>query len=127
MASSGWGIVAATDRAREARHDRDAWRPGRPAARRPRGARGRGGARRRPARAGPTAGAAMTVRAVDAVADALRDAGVRRIYGVPGEGSTIDLADAAHARGIAYVLAAHEGGAAFMAAAEAELTGRPGV
>lgn len=68
----------------------------------------------------------MIHRPVDAVADVLRAAGVRRIHGVPGEGSTIDLVDAAHDRGIEYVLTVHETGAAFMAAAEAELTGRPG-
>jgi thiamine pyrophosphate-dependent acetolactate synthase large subunit-like protein len=41
---------------------------------------------------------------------------------VPGEGSTLDLVDAGAARSLDYVVAA-----AFMAAAEAELTGRPGV
>jgi acetolactate synthase-1/2/3 large subunit len=64
---------------------------------------------------------------VDALADVLRQAGVVRIHGVPGEGSTLDLVDAAAARGLDYVLATHETAAAFMAAAEAELTGRPGV
>src|SRR5262245_37124615 len=68
-----------------------------------------------------------TGRVVDALADVLRDAGVARIHGVPGEGSTLDLVDAAAARGLDYVLATHETAAAFMAAAEAELTGRPGV
>jgi len=65
-------------------------------------------------------------RVVDALAAVLRAAGVERLYGVPGEGSTLDLVDAAAARGIGYVLATHETAAAFMAAAEAELTGRPG-
>jgi acetolactate synthase-1/2/3 large subunit len=66
-------------------------------------------------------------RVVDALADVLRDAGVARLHGVPGEGSTLDLVDAAAARGLHYVLTTHETAAAFMAAAEAELTGRPGV
>jgi acetolactate synthase-1/2/3 large subunit len=66
-------------------------------------------------------------RVVDVLADVLRAAGVARIHGVPGEGSTLDLVDAAAARGLDYVLTAHETAAAFMAAAEAELTGRPGV
>ena len=66
-------------------------------------------------------------RVVDALADVLREAGVARIHGVPGEGSTLDLVDAAAARGLDYVLTTHETAAAFMAAAEAELTGRPGV
>lgn len=66
-------------------------------------------------------------RPVDVVAGVLREAGITRIYGVPGEGSTIDLVDAAHREGVSYVLTVHETGAAFMAATEAELTGRPGV
>ena len=61
-------------------------------------------------------------RVVDALVDVLKEAGVARIHGVPGEGSTLDLVDAAAARGLDYVLTTHETAGAFMAAAEAELT-----
>src|SRR5689334_1012583 len=67
----------------------------------------------------------MTVAEV--LAEELWSAGVRRIYGMPGGGSNMTLIDAATARGLRFVLAHHETGAAFMAAAEAELTGVPGV
>lgn len=53
--------------------------------------------------------------------------GVRRIYGVPGGDCSLDVIDAAHEAGIAFVLARTESAAAMMAAAEAELTGTLGV
>src|SRR3712207_6836219 len=59
----------------------------------------------------------------DAVAEALRSAGVPRLYGVPGGGSSLDLIEAAAARGIPFVLARQESAAVIMAATEAELTG----
>ncbi|WP_275670490.1 thiamine pyrophosphate-binding protein, partial [Paracraurococcus ruber] len=61
-----------------------------------------------------------------AVAEALRAAGVARLYGVPGGGSSLDLIEAAAARGIPFVLARQETAAVIMAATEAELGGRPG-
>lgn len=69
----------------------------------------------------------MSGRVADLIVDELLGAGVRRIYGVPGGGSNMTLIDAAAARGLRFVLAHHETGAAFMAAAEAEITGVPGV
>ncbi|WP_165943363.1 thiamine pyrophosphate-binding protein [Roseicella aquatilis] len=62
----------------------------------------------------------------DAVAAALRAAGVARLYGVPGGGSSLDLIEAARARGLPFVLARQETAAVIMAATEAELSGRPG-
>ena len=61
-----------------------------------------------------------------AVAAALAAAGVARIFGVPGGGSSLDLIAAAAARGIPFVLARHETAAVLMAATAAELSGRPG-
>jgi acetolactate synthase I/II/III large subunit len=61
-----------------------------------------------------------------AIASALATAGVARVYGVPGGGSSLDVIEAARARGIAFVLARQETAALIMAATEAELTHRPG-
>ncbi len=58
------------------------------------------------------------------VADALRSAGVRYAFTVPGE-SFLGLLDALGDAGIRVVATRHEGGAAFMAEAHAQLTGRP--
>ncbi|MBI3374357.1 MAG: thiamine pyrophosphate-binding protein [Betaproteobacteria bacterium] len=55
--------------------------------------------------------------------DALAMQGVKRVYGLPGGGSSLDLIDAAGRRGMDFVLARHEGAAVMMAAAEAELSG----
>lgn len=58
------------------------------------------------------------------VADALRRAGVRWAFSVPGE-SFLGLIDGLEAAGIHVVATRHEGAAAFMAEAHAQLTGRP--
>ncbi len=58
------------------------------------------------------------------VADALRMAGVRYAFTVPGE-SFLGLLDAFGDVGIRVIATRHEGGAAFMAEAHAQLTGRP--
>ena len=60
------------------------------------------------------------------VADALRSAGVRYAFTVPGE-SFLGLLDALGDAGIRVVATRHEGGAAFMAEAHGQLTGRPAV
>jgi acetolactate synthase-1/2/3 large subunit len=60
------------------------------------------------------------------VATALAVRGTRRIWGVPGGGSSLDLIQAAGPAGIDFVLCRHEGSAAMMAVADAELTGAPG-
>lgn len=64
--------------------------------------------------------------AADAVVAALVGAGVDRVFGVPGGGSSLDLVAAAHRRGLPFALARHETAAVIMAAATAELSGRPG-
>ncbi len=56
---------------------------------------------------------------------ALRAAGARCLFGVPGGGSSLDLMAAARAEGMAFHLARTETGAAIMAGAMAELTGAP--
>jgi acetolactate synthase I/II/III large subunit len=58
------------------------------------------------------------------VADALRTAGVRYAFTVPGE-SFLGLLDGLHEAGIRVIATRHEGGAAFMAEAHGNLTGRP--
>jgi len=58
------------------------------------------------------------------VADALRSAGVRYAFTVPGE-SFLGLLDGLSEAGIRVVATRHEGAAAFMAEAYGQLTGRP--
>jgi acetolactate synthase I/II/III large subunit len=58
------------------------------------------------------------------IAEALRAAGVRYAFTVPGE-SFLGLLDALGDAGIRVVATRHEGGAAFMAEAHGQLTGRP--
>jgi len=60
------------------------------------------------------------------IADALRTAGVRYAFTVPGE-SFLGLLDAFEAAGIRVIAARHEGPASFMAEAHGQLTGRPAV
>jgi acetolactate synthase-1/2/3 large subunit len=58
------------------------------------------------------------------IADALQSAGVTTAFTVPGE-SFLGLLDALPDAGIRVVATRHEGGAAFMAEAHGQLTGRP--
>jgi hypothetical protein len=58
------------------------------------------------------------------VADTLRSAGVRYAFTVPGE-SFLGILDVLEEAGIRVVATRHEGGAAFMAEAYGQLTGRP--
>lgn len=60
------------------------------------------------------------------IADALRTAGVRYAFTVPGE-SFLGLLDAFESAGIRVIATRHEGGASFMAEAHGQLTGRPAV
>ncbi len=57
----------------------------------------------------------------------LASAGVRRIFGVAGEGSSLDLIEAARVRRIQFVAAQDAGAAAIMAATDGDLAARPGV
>ncbi len=61
-----------------------------------------------------------------AVVAALQARGVRRIFGVPGGGSSLDIIDAAHAADIEFVLTQTESAAAIMAAVTGELSSTPG-
>ncbi len=72
------------------------------------------------------ASATEGTNAADAVVAAMVDAGVTRLFGVPGGGSSLDLVAAAHRRGLPFVLARHETAAVVMAATTAELYGGPG-
>jgi len=63
----------------------------------------------------------------EAVAATLKGYGVKRMFGVPGGGSNLEVIDACAALGIDYVLTHTETAAALMAAATGELTGTPGV
>ncbi len=56
----------------------------------------------------------------------LKDAGVRRLFGMPGGGSNADLVEAAGKLGLPFSLAHTETASAFMASAQAEITGKPG-
>ena len=68
-----------------------------------------------------------TKRAGYVAVEVLARAGVRRFYTVPGE-SFIEILDAAEQHpGVSLVSTRHESGAAFMAEAEAKLTGVPAV
>ena len=77
---------------------------------------------RRPSRAGRSRRCPITVGRM--FADAIRRAGVRWAFTVPGE-SFLGLLEGLEAVGINVVATRHEGAAAFMAEAHAQLTGRP--
>ena len=63
---------------------------------------------------------------VEVVARTLREAGVTRMFGMPG-GEILDFIDAARREGIEFVLTRQEGTAAFMADATGQIQRRPGV
>ena len=66
------------------------------------------------------------MRAADFIVQSLEAHGVKRVYCVPGE-SYLTLLDALHDSPIEVIVCRHEGGAGFMAVAEAKLTGKPAV
>ena len=66
------------------------------------------------------------MRAADAIVESFKAHGIKRVYCVPGE-SYLALLDAFHDSGIEVIVCRHEGGAGFMAAADAKLTGKPAV
>jgi acetolactate synthase-1/2/3 large subunit len=70
----------------------------------------------------------LAVRTVaEALLAELARRGTRRIWGVPGGGSSLDLIAGMERHGMGFVLTKHEGAAAMAALADAELTGAPGV
>ncbi|WP_372620401.1 thiamine pyrophosphate-binding protein [Falsiroseomonas sp.] len=74
---------------------------------------------------GARAGVAETV--AEALLAEFARRGTKRIWGVPGGGSSLDLLNGMGRHGLRFVLAKHEGAAVMGALAEAELTGAPGV
>ena len=66
------------------------------------------------------------MRAADFIVRSLEAHGIKRVYCVPGE-SYLSLLDALHGSSIDVIVCRHEGGAGFMAVAEAKLTGKPAV
>ena len=60
------------------------------------------------------------------LADTLWDAGVRRLFGLPG-GEILDFIDAARGLGMEFVLTRHEATASFMADVTGQINRRPGV
>ena len=66
------------------------------------------------------------MRAADFIVASLKAHDVKRVYIVPGE-SYLALLDALYDSGIEIIVCRHEGGAGFMAMAEAKLTGKPAV
>jgi acetolactate synthase I/II/III large subunit len=62
----------------------------------------------------------------DVLATTLRDAGVSRMFGLPG-GEMLDLLEAARKAGIEFILTRHEAVAALMADVTGQLSQRPGV
>src|SRR5208337_1189141 len=62
----------------------------------------------------------------DLVIRRLVGAGVKRLFGMPGGGSNADLVEAAGRAGLPFTLAHTETASAFMASAQAEITGNPG-
>jgi acetolactate synthase-1/2/3 large subunit len=64
--------------------------------------------------------------AADVVVGCLEKLGARRIFGVPGEGSSLDLIEAARVRHMDFVTTQHAAAAVIMAATEGDLAGRPG-
>lgn len=66
------------------------------------------------------------MRAANVIVESLIAHGVKRVYCVPGE-SYLALLDALHDSDIQVIVCRHEGGAGFMAVAEAKLSGKPAV
>jgi hypothetical protein len=62
----------------------------------------------------------------DLIIQALLGVGVERLFGMPGGGSNADIIEAARRAGLPFTLAHTEAASAFMAAAQAEITGNPG-
>jgi acetolactate synthase-1/2/3 large subunit len=62
----------------------------------------------------------------DVLIEGLRQAGVPRLFGVPGGGSNLELLEAARAQDLPFILCHQESAACIMAAVTGELTGIPG-
>ena len=62
-----------------------------------------------------------------AIVDQLKAIGVKRMFGIPGGGSSLALIEAAGRAGLEFILTRTETAAAIMAAVTGEMTGTPGV
>src|SRR5258708_18073717 len=62
----------------------------------------------------------------DRIIEMLKAAGVERLFGMPGGGSNADLIEAAGRAGLPFTMAHTETASAFMASAQAEITGKLG-
>jgi acetolactate synthase I/II/III large subunit len=62
----------------------------------------------------------------DQIVATMQRIGVERLFGMPGGGSNADLIEAAMRAGLPFSLAHTETASAFMATAQAEITGKPG-
>ena len=65
-------------------------------------------------------------KAATILAEALRDAGCQRAFGMPG-GEVLSILQALQEAGIAFTLAKHENAAGFMAEGVTQVTGRPAI
>lgn len=68
-----------------------------------------------------------TANLANVLVEMLKSAGVKRIFGIPGGGSSLALIEAAGDADVEFVLTRTETAAAIMAAVTGELTGTPGV
>src|SRR6201987_5435773 len=68
----------------------------------------------------------MHSKGSDLLVAALENEGVERIFGIPGE-ENLDVVESLRKSKIELILTRHEQAAAFMAATQGRLTGRPGV
>ena len=75
--------------------------------------------------AGKTSTHTLTV--AELLVSRLKEAGLQRLFGVPGGGSSMDLIDAARRDGIGFVLSRREDSGMVMAAVTALLSGAPGL
>ena len=69
---------------------------------------------------------AKPMTGADRIVATLQGLGVKRLFGMPGGGSNADLIEAAMRIGLPFSLAHTETASAFMATAQAEITGQPG-
>ena len=71
-------------------------------------------------------GSVANTKAAFVLADAMRQLGVARVFGLPGGGSSLDLIEGTKASGLPFTLVRHETAGVMMAAVTADRSGRPG-
>ncbi len=70
---------------------------------------------------------AAPINVAQALVSAFKATGTKRMFGLPGGGSSLDLIQAGREQNLSFVLTRHECAAAMMAATTAELDGSVGV